>query len=253
MRTSVYFKSSPYGSYNHSHADQNSFVVHARGRALAIDSGYYDYYDSPHWRDWYKQTRAHNAITFDGGQGQIHDSMAATGKIVRFEHRVDYDLVTGDATAAYGPALTRAVRSVVYVRPGGLLISDALASGTARTWEWNLHALSKMLLTNENGLEIVQDGVRMCVKLLEAPSGAFIQTDHVAAGPQGQYPRQWHARYTTRQKSMRAEFLAFLDIECRNVEILVQQRAGRRVVSLAGRRFVFTEDGQVAPAAKFQE
>jgi hypothetical protein len=25
------------------------------------------------------------------------------------------------------------------------------------------------------------------------------------------------------------------------------------VVSLAGRRFVFTEDGQVAPAAKFQE
>jgi hypothetical protein len=27
-RTSMYFKSSPYGSYNHSHADQNSFVIH---------------------------------------------------------------------------------------------------------------------------------------------------------------------------------------------------------------------------------
>ena len=25
---------------------------------------------SPHWRAWYKQTKAHNAITFDGAQGQ---------------------------------------------------------------------------------------------------------------------------------------------------------------------------------------
>src|SRR5262249_45653238 len=30
-RTSVYFKSSPYGSFNHSHADQNSFVVNDKG------------------------------------------------------------------------------------------------------------------------------------------------------------------------------------------------------------------------------
>ena len=31
-RLSIFFKSSPYGSYNHSHADQNSFVIHHRGR-----------------------------------------------------------------------------------------------------------------------------------------------------------------------------------------------------------------------------
>ncbi|MDH7571749.1 MAG: DUF4962 domain-containing protein, partial [Armatimonadota bacterium] len=47
-RVSLYFKSSPIGSFNHSHADQNSFVLNAFGEALAIDSGYYDWYNSPH-------------------------------------------------------------------------------------------------------------------------------------------------------------------------------------------------------------
>src|SRR5690606_6142964 len=65
-RTSIYFKASPYGSHNHSHGDQNAFVIHHRGERLAIASGYYDGYQTPHWREWYKQTRAANAITFDG-------------------------------------------------------------------------------------------------------------------------------------------------------------------------------------------
>jgi hypothetical protein len=75
-RTSVFFKSSPFGSINHSHADQNSFVMYSKGKVLAMDSGYYDYYNSPHWRDYYKTTKAHNAITFDGGWGQ---GLGATG------------------------------------------------------------------------------------------------------------------------------------------------------------------------------
>ena len=41
-------KSSPYGSFNHSHADQNSFVLEAYSRPLLIDSGYYPWYASPH-------------------------------------------------------------------------------------------------------------------------------------------------------------------------------------------------------------
>jgi hypothetical protein len=52
-RTSVYFKSSPFGAFDHAHADQNSFVVDAGGERLAIDSGYYDARNSPHWLNWY--------------------------------------------------------------------------------------------------------------------------------------------------------------------------------------------------------
>jgi len=239
-RTSVYFKSSPYGSYNHSHADQNSFVIHAKGRALAIDSGYYDYYGSPHWKDWYKQTRAHNAITFDGGQGQMHDTMQAKGRITRFEHHADYDIATGDATEAYGGALTRAVRSIVYLRPGTILVYDSLASDTPRTWEWNLHALSKMQEKGARELEIEQKGVRLCVSILEAPEGALTQTDRFTTAPQGKYPAQWHARYATGGKSRQANFLALLDVECRGVKTTVRQVSDGLGVHIGGHRFSFS-------------
>ncbi len=238
-RTSVYFKSSPYGSYNHSHADQNSFVIHAKGRALAIDSGYYDSYGSPHWREWYKQTRAHNAITFDGGQGQLHDSMAAKGRITRFEHHADYDIAIGDATAAYGGALTRAVRSLIYLRPDTLLVFDNLASGTPRTWEWSLHARSRMKEQGARTLEIDDGGVRLCVSMLEAPEGRFTQTDRFTAEPQGQYPAQWHARYATTAKSREARFVALLEVGCGGAEATLRRDGDRVSVEIAGRLVSF--------------
>ncbi|MBI4754073.1 MAG: heparinase II/III family protein [Betaproteobacteria bacterium] len=242
-RTSVYFKSSPYGSYNHSHADQNGFVIHARGRALAIDSGYYDYYSSPHWKDWYKQTRAHNAITFDGGQGQMHDTMAAKGRITQFQNGAQADLASGDATEAYGRTLKRAVRSLVYVRPDMLLVFDDLASDIPRTWEWNLHALSRMKEYAGQALEIEQDAVRLCVRMLAAPEGAFTQTDRFSAGPQGEYPTQWHARYATRHKTAEAQFVALVEVGCGGTEVASRREAGRQVVLLAGRRFEFDGNG----------
>jgi len=243
-RTSVYFKSSPYGSYNHSHADQNSFVIHARGRAMAIDSGYYDAYGSPHWKEWYKQTRAHNAITFDGGQGQVHNSIAAKGRIAHFAHNSDFDVVSGDATQAYGGALTRAVRSLVYLRPDTLLVFDSLTSETPRTWEWNIHALSRMHEKGERSLEIERDGVRMCVTMLEAPQGVFNQTDRFTAEPQGKYPSQWHAWYATREKTSQTEFVASLVVGCQRTPSIVPMENGGWLVEADGRRFAF-RDGRV--------
>lgn len=244
-RTSVYFKSSPYGSYNHSHADQNAFVIHAGGRVLAADSGYYDYYGSPHWKDWYKQTRAHNAITFDGGQGQLVDTMKAGGRISHFESTRAYDLVTGDATEGYGGALTRAVRSMAFLRPGTVLVFDALASDQARTWEWNLHALTPMTEKGPRALEIEQNDVRLCVTMLEAPEGAFAQTDRFTTEPQGNYPRQWHARYITAAKSREAVFLALLDVGCLNPEVEKERLTKGLNVSVKATAFAFAADGTV--------
>lgn len=240
-RTSVYFKSSPFGSYNHSHADQNAFVIHAQGHALAIDSGYYDSYGSAHWKDWYKQTLAHNAITFDGGQGQLHDTMAAKGKVTRFEHHADYDFVTGDATAAYGGALTRAVRSIVYLRPDTVLVYDSLASATPRTWEWNLHALSRMKERGPRELEIKQNGVRMCVKLLDAPEGALLQTDQFTTPPQGKYPVQWHSRYASAENSLQARFLVLIEVGCHGARIDAINRRDGIELKTAARRVIFDD------------
>ncbi len=144
LRTSVFFKSSPYGSVNHSHADQNSFVIYAKGVVLAMDSGVYDYYNSPHWRNYYKQTRAHNAITVDGGQGQSLGASglgdrAASGRLTRFQQSLAYDISSGDATAAYNGLLSRAKRTLVFIRPSTLVTVDQLASAAPRRYEYNLH------------------------------------------------------------------------------------------------------------------
>ena len=144
QRTSVFFKSSPFGSVNHSHADQNSFVMYAKGKVLAMDSGVYDSYNSPHWRGYYKQTKAHNALTFDGGQGQylgaggLGDRLAA-GKLTKFLQSPAYDITAGDATAAYNGALTQAKRTLVFIRPSTLVTVDQVNSLTARRYEYNLH------------------------------------------------------------------------------------------------------------------
>ena len=145
-RTSVFFKSSPFGSVNHSHADQNGFVMYSKGKVLAMDSGYYDYYNSPHWRDYYKQTKAHNAITFDGGQGQSLGptglgERSASGKLTKFIQTAGYDITTGDATAAYAGKLTKAKRTLVFIRPSTLVTVDQLDSATARKYEYNLHTV----------------------------------------------------------------------------------------------------------------
>lgn len=231
-RTSIYFKSSPFGSFNHSHADQNGFVIHARGRSLAIDSGYYDYYGSPHWVNWYKQTRAHNAITFDGGKGQLHDTMDAKGQIIRFEHTTSLDITTGDATAAYGGALTRALRSLIYARPDALLVVDSLVSQTARTWEWNIHALKRMTLLGAHELTIENEGVTLCVRMLDAPAGSFSQDDRYTAPPQGNHSPQWHARYASIKKSRQANFFVLLDIDCKRPRISLKRIGEKTIIGL---------------------
>jgi hypothetical protein len=239
-RNSVYFKSSPYGSFNHSHADQNSFVINAKGQPLAIDSGYYDYYNSPHWKGWYKQTRAHNAMTFNGGQGQMHDTMAAKGKITQFETTPAYDMVTGDATHAYGGALTKAVRSMVYVRPGVLLVFDSLASDTPRTWEWNIHALKAMTVTGRRSIEIEKDGERLCVEILSGPDMDFTQTDQFAFAPSGDYPKQWHGVFKSTARSKVFRMLTLLTVNCERPSTEVTDDSGGLGVVLAGHHFVFS-------------
>lgn len=215
-RVSVYFKSSFYASYNHSHADQNSFFLNAGGERLAIDSGYYDGYMTPHWWQWYKQTRAHNAITFDGGQGQVvfeEGSQYGPGAVRRFEHQPGYDIVTGDATQAYGGALTQAERSLVYLRPNYVLVYDKLASGIPRQWEWNIHALDPMNVVSDQKISIARNGQSLCVDMLAGPATRFAQTDLFSANPTSGAP-QWHGTFSSIDLLGSTEFIALLNVGC---------------------------------------
>lgn len=213
-RTSVYFKSSPYGSYNHSHADQNSFVIHDKGRRLAIASGYYDGYKTPHWTDWYKQTRAANAITFDGGHGQGLNDRRFGGTITRFEAQGRLSYATGDAHEAYDGALTKAQRTIVYLKPDVVIVRDVLASREPHAWEWNIHAVERMEQVDERTVELRNGPAMMCLHMLAGPEVSFEQTNRFTVPPEGHPPPkdQWHGVFTATQKSNEAEFVAVMHI-----------------------------------------
>ena len=78
------FKSSPYGSLSHSHADQNAFLLRAYGEDLAIQSGYYVAFGSTMHRNWRRQTRSKNAVLIDGtGQYAGRDKTTAKNAVGR--------------------------------------------------------------------------------------------------------------------------------------------------------------------------
>ena len=241
-RTSIYFKSSPYGSSVHSHADQNSFVIHGGGQILAVDSGYYDYWGSPHYLGWYKATRAHNAITVDGGKGQVQEAIDAKGIITQFTNNPDYDLVTGNARLAYGGLLTKAVRSMVYLRPDTVLIFDSLASSAVRTWEWNIHAHNRIIVKGEGDIEILNEGVRLCIRMLSKPDVAFSQTEKFTINPSVIKPNQWHGTFSSITKLNAVMFVALLEVGCRNTPWTVTGTGSSRNVTILGNTFTF--DGE---------
>jgi hypothetical protein len=246
-RTSVYFKSGRFASYNHSHADQNSLVVTAGGQPLAIDSGHFDGYKTPHWWQWYKQTRAHNAITFDGGQGQLvyEANGFGPGTVTRFEHALAYDIAQGDATAAYGGALSDARRSLVYLRPDRILVYDRLASATPRRWEWNIHAAQAMSVVGENAVRIDNGGQSLCVDMLAGPESAFTQTDQWSAEPLAG-ARQWHGTFASAAPLAAAEFIALLRVGCAPVAASAARQDGTWTVTLDATTVTIDGDAAIA-------
>ncbi|WP_161409784.1 DUF4962 domain-containing protein [Paenibacillus silvestris] len=165
---SLYFKSSPYGSYNHSHADQNSFIINAFGEPLAIESGFYDDYDTDHDKYYAKMTLASNAITYDGKYGQPVNNIDADGQIVGFVTHPDFDAVSGDASAAYSNALSKADRSIIYVRPNMFVVIDDLQSKKAggNEFEWRLHAEDDLALdADQAGATILKGAAGLKVRM----------------------------------------------------------------------------------------
>ncbi|MDE2584723.1 MAG: heparinase II/III family protein, partial [Betaproteobacteria bacterium] len=206
--------------YNHSHGDQNSFVINAAGQRLAIDSGYYDLYKSTHWYNWYKQTRAHNAITFDGGQGQTIYELsgnAGSGQITGYVHGSNYELLYGDATPAYAGLLQTAKRALVYFPPNLLLVYDNLASATARQWEWNIHGVNQMSSSSSTQVTLQNGGQTLCVNILGGPTTAFSQTNAFTANPTGTWTAQWHGTFYSTTKLTATEFVTLLNVGCTSV------------------------------------
>jgi len=250
-RTSMYFKSSPYGSVSHSHADQNSFVLNAGGRQLLVASGYYDYFGSRHHFGWTTRTIAQNAITFDQGLGQDNPAKpwgdaAAKGSITAFSTSSSVDLAVGDATAAYRGQLKQATRGVVYLRPNVFVVFDKLESVQPRIWEWNLHALNRMEQLAAGSLAINSAEQKACVHLQSNTPTSFSQTDTFTVPPirtqTDPRPNQWHGQFVSSAATTRFWAVAVIEVGCAPSNPTVRFESTTSTVQIGAQTFEF--DGQ---------
>jgi len=219
-RLQFMFKSSPYGSFSHSLADQNTFTLEAYGEPLAISSGYRPWYGSEHHMKWTKTTQAHNGILVNG-QGQQVQSMAAKGRITGFINGESFAYTAGDAQAAYGSSLLeRYLRHVVYIRPDVFVIYDDLKAPKDSTFSWLLHAYHPMKVRHE---EDESEGHRGHIRLeatqacldayLWASSSLSYNLTNQFAVPLDEpmdKPVQWHLTATTEEAKPEGTFLAVL-------------------------------------------
>jgi hypothetical protein len=210
---SFLLRSSPYGSVSHGHADQNAYVIEAFGRGLAIATGYYPWYGSPHHSDWTRATKAVNSILVDG-QGQVRRKPEANGRLTGFASVAGYDYAEAEAAPAYQGLLQRFRRQVVHVRPGVFVMFDDLAAPSPARFQWLLHAYHKIQV-DEPGrvLRVKNSPAAMEVHLLLPAKVDFTQTDRYEPEPEstaGAWSNTWHLTAGTVEPVSRAQFLAVL-------------------------------------------
>jgi len=191
----VKFKSSPYGSFNHSHAEQNSFIIEAYGSPLAISSGYYPYYGSPHHSTWTWESRSKNTILVNG-RGQVVQSIDAKGEIVDWSFGSQFDYVVGSAAQAYAGRVDRFLRHLWFIKPNLIVTYDQIESPGPATYDWLLHSLKRMEVDEANNrVRVPADTAEMWVSFAVPNELEFSLTDQFTVRPEDRdahKPDQWH-------------------------------------------------------------
>lgn len=218
------FRSSPYGSFNHAHADQNTFNILFGGKPLFYTSGYYIGYGDDHFKGWYKHTRGHNGILIDD-KGQTMNSTEAYGYVSRYLHGERISYCCGDASGAYpGTGLTRFRRHVAMLRPSTIVIYDELEADHPARWSWLLHSPDKMTLdTDGNSLLARTLTARSRVDVLGSVPLEFNVHNRfnppavnwrntMKNGKKVKYADQWHAVVDSSKNTKKMRYVTIIQV-----------------------------------------
>ncbi len=175
------FKANPRGLMSHQHADNNAFTIQGYGEPLAVDSYYYDYYNSPFSYAYGYQAYAHNVITYDDAAGaQQRHEWNAEAYTTGFLNHSGISLVSADGKNVFADkkAVGKADRNIIYLKPDLFLVIDDLASANEmkHTWEFWLNAL--------DDIDVYQD-----------KKGATITKGNAALDAQTHWPQGTETNY----------------------------------------------------------
>ncbi|MEA3401712.1 MAG: DUF4962 domain-containing protein [Armatimonadota bacterium] len=207
----------------HQHADQNAFVIHAYGEKLAIDSGYYDWYGSPHFKQYSIQTVAHNSILVDG-EGQAAVTKGADGRIDAWFDGTGHTWMVGDASdpEVYGGRLSRFDRRVLFVKPGLVIMHDLLEAPEPSSFQWLLHTVAPIEIDeSRRALDVVSGDAAMSAEMLRPAELSFSIADEYPVHPYDGYgtvpvpeeelAEEWHLTAEA-QPAAERQFLTVFDV-----------------------------------------
>lgn len=208
---SLSFRSSPFGSGNHTHSDQNAFNLHYGGEAIYHAVGHYMNFSDPHNLLSYRNTRAHNTMLINGiGQPFTPD---AHGYIVRMFNGDNISYALGDASTAYcgisdirlwknsfekyhltqtpengfgETPLKKYRRHIFLLHPDKVVIYDELEASEKVHWDWLLHSPVKFDIDSATAtLTTVnkEKGFSSVAQLFSEQEAVITQTDKYAAPP----------------------------------------------------------------------
>ncbi len=127
-------------TWNHSHADANSFIIFHKGVDIIKDAGNCSY-GKPEYRNYFFQTEAHNVVRFNG-QGQprhqqYHGSMLP-GEMTGLVDEGRFKYVLANGTGPMSRWLSRNYRHFLWI-DNVIYIVDDLESHEPGHFEWLWH------------------------------------------------------------------------------------------------------------------
>ena len=231
----VAMRSSPYGTYSHMMADQNTFNVLYGGKRLFYTSGYKVAMSDPHRQLWYKHTRGHNGILIDG-EGQPYD-VEAYGSIARFLDGKSLSYAVGDASQAYSSkaekqdlGLKKFRRHILFLRPDIVVVYDELEASHDTSWSWLIHSPQKIVLDSVNNeFNCNVENAFSKTKLFSAQPVRWSLADTFAVPVKNWTQRvddegnlveykndQWHLTAKTISGTSKMRFLAIIQVSSEN-------------------------------------
>lgn len=157
----------PHGVFNcgHAHADALSFDLTVDGHPVLVDPGTCSY-TIPEWRDHFRSTAAHNAVSINGAsssvmQGPFAWRTMATSTLVRWHASPVADYFEGTHDGYDRPPLhAKTTRRVLYIKPGYWIVQDLVSSTAPIEATATLQCASGLTLTREEEQFVVRDADR---------------------------------------------------------------------------------------------
>ena len=158
-------------TWNHAHADAGSFILFKDGQPLITDSGHCAYY-RPEYTGYYKQSRAHNVILFNGSGQPAEDNLQGCkfpGHLHSLIDGLGLKYVYADATGPMARWFTRNYRHWIWTGDVILIFDDVRAHETGQL-DWLLHYRGSYTKDLDGGVRLKSRGAEAVVKVLHPPT-----------------------------------------------------------------------------------